>query len=69
MAERAPDGLTQVMIVKSRVVLPYLVPQVGRTEHGKHNNVKKQRIENAYFLFLKPYGVTLIGIVLKRRFQ
>ena len=28
LSERALDGLTQVMIVKSRVVLPYLVPQV-----------------------------------------
>jgi len=28
LSERALDGLKQVMIVKSRVVLPYLVPQV-----------------------------------------
>jgi len=28
MSEFALDGLKQVMIVKSRVVLPYLVPQV-----------------------------------------
>ncbi len=28
MAEYALDGLKQVMAVKSRVVLPYLVPQV-----------------------------------------
>ncbi|KAH3887162.1 hypothetical protein DPMN_011178 [Dreissena polymorpha] len=27
-SEHALDGLTQVMIVKSRIVLPYLVPQV-----------------------------------------
>jgi len=30
MSERALDGLKQVMIVKSRFVLPYLVPQVRR---------------------------------------
>ncbi len=29
MAEYALDGLKQVMAVKSRVVLPYLVPQVN----------------------------------------
>jgi len=29
MAEQALDGLQQVMTVKSRVVLPYLVPQVN----------------------------------------
>lgn len=28
MSEYALDGLKQVMAVKSRVVLPYLVPQV-----------------------------------------
>lgn len=28
MSERALDGLTQVMVVKSRIVLPYLVPQL-----------------------------------------
>lgn len=30
-AESALDGLKQVMTVKSRVVLPYLVPQVYNT--------------------------------------
>ena len=29
LSEFALDGLKQVMAVKSRVVLPYLVPQVG----------------------------------------
>lgn len=29
-SEYALDGLKQVMSVKSRVVLPYLVPQVGQ---------------------------------------
>ena len=29
MSEFALDGLKQVMAVKSRVVLPYLVPQVS----------------------------------------
>lgn len=29
-AESALDGLKQVMTVKSRVVLPYLVPQVNK---------------------------------------
>ena len=28
MAEQALDGLRQVMMVKSYVVLPYLIPQV-----------------------------------------
>jgi hypothetical protein len=28
LAERALDGLRQVMMVKSYVVLPYLIPQV-----------------------------------------
>lgn len=31
MAERTLDGLRQVMAIKSRVVLPYLVPQLTAT--------------------------------------
>ena len=31
LSEYALDGLRQVMAVKSRVVLPFLVPQVSKT--------------------------------------
>lgn len=34
MSDRALDGLKQVMSVKSKVVLPYLVPQVRNSFPG-----------------------------------
>jgi len=36
LSEHALDGLRQVMAVKSRVVLPFLVPQVSALPQGTH---------------------------------
>ena len=38
VSEYALDGLKQVMAVKSRVVLPYLVPQVSARIHWRALN-------------------------------
>ena len=74
LSELALDGLRQVMSVKSRVVLPYLVPQVSFCRKnvftGGHIYICKVCVELFYLVFhakmcicthLGPYSATILG--------
>ena len=45
LSEYALDGLRQVMAVKSRVVLPFLVPQVSKTNQPPLINQPSKRTD------------------------
>lgn len=62
MSEFALDGLKQVMAVKSRVVLPYLVPKVYlHTQHTSHSHTAHTPFQGLLCMYIVGSGKTNAG--------